>query len=258
MTEKVYKYLPARLREAVRRCTELREIYEIRLRASLPLTVASNEGNLIINIKGEPSDEANALYVSEGEISACINLLCEGSAYRHERTMREGFIVTDDGLRAGLSGDLYIPEGGSFSFDSFKGVNIRIPRYITGASEGLIRFFSIHSLSSTLIFSPPGHGKTTLIRELAVRLSRGECSSGGYKRFGKVCVIDHRGEIFPTQSNYCRRGLMLDIISGCTKAKGIDIEPDTSMPLAFAASTQERVKDTAAAAIRIRIIASLN
>ncbi|MBE6551308.1 MAG: hypothetical protein E7665_04150 [Ruminococcaceae bacterium] len=217
MTERALSYIPLHLREAIRKYPKKDDICEIRLRAGLPMSLTMSFGNIFIDKNGRACPMEEGLRTTKSDVESCVNMLCEGSAYRHIKSMKQGFIMTDDGLRAGISASFLPTENENIPPSSIGSVNIRIPRLIPDAAGGLMRFFSFHAIGSSLIFSPPGHGKTTLIRDLAIRLSKGEL-----RRAVRVCVIDSRGEIFPPKSRFSDNGGLLDIISGCSKAEGIE------------------------------------
>ena len=49
-------------------------------------------------------------------------------------------------------------------------------------------------LKNLLIVGPPSSGKTTMLRDLAFQLS-----SGRMGKYHKICVVDERKELFPSQ-----------------------------------------------------------
>ncbi len=223
MTERALSYIPRYLREAIEKYPQKNDICEIRLRSSLPLSLTMRFGNIFIDKNGRACSVEEAIRATKSDVLSCVNMLCEGSAYRHAKTIEQGFIITDDGLRAGLSGCFLPKESDNIPLTSIGSVNIRIPRLIPNAADGLMHFFSSHTLASALIFSPPGHGKTTLIRNLALRLSRGEHTTHmGIPKPPRICVIDSRNEILPPKSRFSENGGLIDIISGCGKAEGIE------------------------------------
>lgn len=217
MTERALSYIPLHLRRIIEKYPKLNDTCEIRLRDSLPISLTMSFGNIFLDRNGKACSAEEGIRSTKSDVLSCVNMLCEGSAYRHVKTMEQGFIMTDDGIRAGLSGS-FLPENSeSIPLTSIGSVSIRIPRLINGAADGLMNYFSSHAFGSSLIFSPPGHGKTTLIRDLALRLSRGEG-----RRAVRVCVIDSRNEIFPPKSLFLTCGGLIDVISGCKKADGIE------------------------------------
>jgi len=71
-----------------------------------------------------------------------------------------------------------------------------------------------------MIYSPPGEGKTTLLRELAYRLSRGD-------RPYRTVLIDTRGELYDSAN---MSGGLLDVYTGYPKAMAIELATRTMNP----------------------------
>ncbi len=205
---------PARIRKALNAFDAWDRIREIRLRCELPLSLTSYDGNIFLSETGQPSYFDRAMRCTACEIRELVSSFCSGSVYRYLDTLKDGFLVDESGWRLGLCPDRsqrfsHLPE-------RFEGANLRLPRSIPNAAAELISYFSSRALSSTLLLSPPGDGKTTMLRSLACSLSRGDG-----KRALRVAVIDERQELFPA----CFReelGLC-DVLSGYSKAEGLEI-----------------------------------
>ena len=71
-----------------------------------------------------------------------------------------------------------------------------------------------------IIAGPPASGKTTILRDIARRLS---------KQNKKVCIIDERFEIGGTSGEF-DLGVMCDVLSGYKKAYGISLALRTLSP----------------------------
>ncbi|MBR6530451.1 MAG: hypothetical protein IKT43_03450 [Clostridia bacterium] len=211
--------MPTRLSRAVGAFEDLFDVSEIRLRKDLPLSLTVCGENVLIDIHGRQTSLSRALCASEEEVRHTLESLCEGSVYRHERRLAEGFLVTECGVRAGFSSAvMHDKEGKSLiSISDFSGVNLRIPHDVPNAADALLSYYREHSLASTLVFSPPGEGKTTLLRALATALSAGRLD-----RLFRVCVVDERGELFPKKSSFLSRGALIDVLSGERKARAIE------------------------------------
>jgi stage III sporulation protein AA len=93
-------------------------------------------------------------------------------------------------------------------------VCIRLPYFIKADPFPICELLEELEFSSgVLVYSPPGVGKTTLLRQVAASFSKG---SGGIR----VAVVDSRGELeFGLESRY----LCVDVMSGYPKAIGIEI-----------------------------------
>ena len=73
-------------------------------------------------------------------------------------------------------------------------------------------------MESTLIFAPPGMGKTTLLRDVVRRVSDGEDC-----RPLRVSLADERGEVAALYQGVSQLdvGRRTDVLGGCPKAQGL-------------------------------------
>ena len=133
-----------------------------------------------------------------------------GSLYAHRETLSEGYVTLDGGIRVGVCGRAVVEDGRVRGVLSMTSLNIRLPAQIyshPSALEGLLR-----SGNGVLVYSPPGVGKTTLLRSLAARLASGQKPM-------RVCVVDTRGEL-----SMCDGALgNADVLVGYPKGVGIEI-----------------------------------
>lgn len=192
-------YLPDRLREAAvvtmgRYACPIAEI-RLRLDGAMSLTVCGT---------GAKNAVTGAL-CSKEEITAVVDRLCGGSMYAHAETIREGVIVTAQGLRAGISGRAVVTGGKIECVRDISSVNIRIPHRVPGAADRL--YDLVRKYGSTCVISPPGMGKTTMLRELIPLLSKER----------RVAVIDTRYELGAGMPN---EGLA-DFYPGWPRSEGI-------------------------------------
>ena len=192
----------------------LKEICEIRLRKEAPLTLTTYTKNLFVGVDGGISSLCGKSYMcSKRDIDYLINRLCEGSVYRYMTTINSGYIVTDRGVRAGVAGECIYENGKISALSSIQTVNLRLPRDFENSGDIVTRFLIKNPTASVLLISPPGYGKTTVIRSVAHALGKGLFSVPK-----RVAVIDERGEIFPNGAE----GL-IDRFSGYSKSDGIEI-----------------------------------
>ncbi|MCI6972234.1 MAG: hypothetical protein SPG74_05735 [Eubacteriales bacterium] len=214
--EKVIRYLPREKAEAVASFCAARpdggkDVTEIRLRAGAPLSLTVGMKNVIL--------PQSAVSVStERELGETLGRLCEDSVHTYGETIKEGYVTLSGGYRIGVCGSAR-SEG-----ERVKGVYpisslcIRIPHAITGVCNELLREIKTgEGLVSALIYSPPGEGKTTLLRDAARRLSSGADAV-------RVCIIDTRGEIYLPE---LFSGCIADVMCGYPRAKGMEIAART-------------------------------
>lgn len=198
--------LPYRLSDAIKRkmssyvsvCEEIR-IRRLRM-SSLTL---SGDVNVPLDIS-----------LSREEMEETVNKLCGGSLYAHSETIKEGYISLEGGIRAGVVGRAVLENKRIIGIDDISSICIRIPHFIKADPTPICELIkSFEYVSGVLIYSPPGVGKTTLLRQVAAELSKG---SGAVR----VTVIDSRGEL---EFGLGARYLYTDIMSGYPKAVGIEI-----------------------------------
>lgn len=206
-----------RLSDTVKSNTE-----EIRLRAGLPisLTVA---GDIVFVTK---DSKTSFLYnedlpiIAKDEIDECFKLLCKGSVYAHGEELKNGFVIMDNGCRAGVCGTL----NENLIMKDVTSINIRIARQIFGSANAIV---SKALNGGLLIAGPPGSGKTTILRDLIRQVSNG--MAGKMKR---ITVIDSRGEISGAVGGFGGNdlGKNTDVLFTHDKASGAEIALRTMFP----------------------------
>ena len=128
--------------------------------------------------------------------------------------LRQGFFTARGGCRIGFCGQGVTENGVLRTLRSISSAAIRIPRALPGCADGLFpALWENGAGSSVLLLSPPGGGKTTLVREL-IRL---------FSLAGKrVAVLDERGEIGGGWEGApgFSLGPNTDVLTGVGKAEG--------------------------------------
>ena len=117
-----------------------------------------------------------------------------------------------------------IEDGKVINVKYISSLNIRIAREVIGCSNqilGQVLDLEHDTIINTLIVSPPGKGKTTMLRDLIRQISN------GVKKInfsGKTCgVVDERGEIAAMFQGVPQNdiGIRTDVIENISKAKGM-------------------------------------
>jgi stage III sporulation protein AA len=131
-----------------------------------------------------------------------------------------------------------------------KYMNIRIAHERLGIAQNIIDYVYDKEPLSTLIFSPPGIGKTTLLRDMVRILSDGNSRIKGCN----VGVVDERGELAGAYrgSATLYLGERTDVITGGDKPAGIAVLVRTFAPRVVAIDEIGN-KDDAAAILRARV-----
>ena len=182
---------------------------EFRLRAGRPMTVLTPEGEIALEGIVEPE-----------ELETLCDLATEFSRYAASETLRDGFLPVRGGFRVGICGTAVMKEGVSTNLKSLSSAAVRIAREHKGIARDLApRLFSDGAFVNTLILSPPGGGKTTLLRDLVRQLSEGAEGIGPRR----MALIDERGEVAVMVQGEPQMDLgpHTDVLDGCPKAVGI-------------------------------------
>lgn len=150
---------------------------ELRLRIGQPLiAVLAGHSKIICDLSGTP------LTVTREEIEETVMRMTKSSVHTYLGQMTNGFFTTDHGHRVGICGEMVYRDGEISSIRNISSLNIRVAKECRGISDGLLEKLG---RGSVLIVSPPGGGKTTLLRDLVRNLSR---------KF-RVSIADERYEI---------------------------------------------------------------
>ena len=138
--------------------------------------------------------------------------------------MCEGFITIKGGHRVGLTGSAVIDNGKVINIKYITSLNFRVAREIENCSYSILNQvvdIKNDTINNTLIVSPPGRGKTTMLRDLIKNISNG-IPKINFR--GRNCwVVDERGEIAAMYQGIPQNnvGIRTDIIENISKAKGM-------------------------------------
>ena len=198
--------LPERMRYAALSIppAEQAETEEIRLRRFLYLTTPAGERRV------------RGVQVEPGDLEYVLDAVTGYSRYTAAATIPQGFLTAQGGFRVGLCGTAILEGQAVTSFRDLSSLSIRIPREQIGlADQVLPALWEDGRLLSTLILSPPGGGKTTLLRDLVRSLSD--------DRGVRVSLVDERGELAAVYLGrpQLQVGLHTDVMDACPKAIAI-------------------------------------
>ncbi len=132
--------------------------------------------------------------------------LCDGSVYAHAETISEGYI-SHSGIRIGVCGRAVTDGDRIRSVCECSSVTIRIPHDVTGCADVIYSVWERDPHSGMLIYSPPGVGKTTVLRDM-IRL----LTTSGHQ----FAIIDSRGELESASV-----GASADVLTQYPKDEGI-------------------------------------
>lgn len=191
---------------------------EIRLRQAKPIIIKSENKSEIIDY-----------IVTAEDIIECMQKICEYSIYSYQNQISQGFITVQGGHRIGITGSCVIENNQVINIKYISSLNFRIARQVIGASKNIMReIVSQKDVFNTIIISPPGFGKTTILKDIIRNLS------SGYEEFESVNVgvVDERGEIAALYKGIAQNdlGIKVDIIENTSKAVGIKMLVRTMAP----------------------------
>lgn len=204
--EEILRYMPPSINGILKSYLGNSGINEIRLRADKNLILRFNAREIITEYVVRVEDILNILLS-----------ISKNSIYSIQNDINNGFLTIVGGHRVGVTGEVVLENGKIKNIKNISSMNIRIAREIKGAANKLINLvLADKGINNTLIVSPPGVGKTTMLRDLVRQVSN----------FGKnVALIDERGEIASVYNGKAMLdvGTRTDVMSFCPKHIGINL-----------------------------------
>lgn len=247
--KEIMPVLPARIRDLVAALPfHIKEqVEEIRIRQGRPLAVGISSAYKFIKEDGTLTSRADEAYqVSPADMDRVIQLLSGSSLYALDEELRNGFITLPGGHRVGLTGKAVLDGGKIRTLKYLNGCNIRVSREIPGAGDCVLPHIidrSRRSIYHTLLVSPPGCGKTTILRDMIRQISMG-IPAMGFTGLN-VGVVDERSEIAGCYRGVPQKdvGVRTDVLDGCPKAEGMIMLLRSMAPGVIAADEIGRKED---------------
>lgn len=216
--EEILKYFPTNIYNILLYTLEQNRqieenIQEIRIRVGRPILLKLRQADILIEY-----------VVTQTEVLQTLERLCENSIYAYKNQICAGFITVKGGHRVGITGTAVMEYDKVINMKYITSLNFRIAREVINCSNKILGQMidrENNNIYTTLIVSPPGKGKTTILRDAIRKISNG-IQELDFK--GKTCgVVDERGEIAAIYQGIPQNdiGMRTDVIENVTKAKGM-------------------------------------
>lgn len=218
--EEIIRYFPTNIYNLLKVTFEQdrqieKNLQEIRIRVNKPILLKLRQADIVIEY-----------IINSKEILQILEKLCDNSIYAYTNQICNGFLTIRGGHRIGVTGTAVMENGRVINIKYVTSLNFRIARQVINCSNnilGQVLDIQNNTIFNTLIVSPPGRGKTTILRDLIRNISNG-IERLNFK--GKTCgVVDERGEIAAMYRGIPQNdiGIRTDVIENISKAEGIKI-----------------------------------
>lgn len=193
-------------------------IYELRLRVGSAVLVNHLNELKFVTKNGLANHTKNAIICTKQMIDTIIFKATNQSLYSFSEQIKQGFITLAGGIRIGIAGEAVTDSGQVNIIKNFSSLNIRIPHEVIDCSLKVFPHLKRgKTLLNTLVISPPGVGKTTFLRDLALQV---------YKHLPhlNVLILDERYEIASSVNGKSELSVgQADVLSGTTKQFGFEV-----------------------------------
>ncbi len=191
-----------------------RKVQEIRLRVGKEIILYAGMQSYFVSGNGYVSCEKmnNSLFITKESLRETFERICNYSLYSYQNEFINGYITVRGGHRVGICASAVYDTSTLVGIRDISSLNIRIARNISFFSNNIFKQLDL-SRGRVLIFGEPSSGKTTLLRDIARKLSLD---------MKKVCVVDERGEIAAQYDGMSQNDLgFCDVLNGYEKSKAI-------------------------------------
>lgn len=215
----VFQILPLKIREIMKKSPlNFAMLQEIRLRTGQPVILKYGSREYFLSEdKGLTVKKEKIHIFTKDELRQAIEYISGYSLYAYEEQMKQGYITIRGGHRVGLSGTVVMEKEKIKSMKHISCLNIRVAHQVKGCGFEIYQKCSVGGkMMPTLIISPPGCGKTTLLRDL-IRIISNHGQTVG--------VADERSEVGAAYLGVPQNdlGIRTDLMDGCRKDEGMNM-----------------------------------
>lgn len=213
MIEEILRIMPRFIAEEIVHLNLNNSITEIRIRSKNKIIVICGKNEFVLDLIASPKIILDIL----------LNV-SKMSIYAIQTDLNNGFVVIRGGHRIGVCGEVVYENGKIKNIKNICSLNIRVAHQIFGCADTVMPQIIVNGIfQNTLIVSPPGCGKTTLLRDIIRLLSNGIKTLGFSGK--NVSLIDERGEIASCYEGVPTLdiGIRTDVMSNIDKSTGMSM-----------------------------------
>lgn len=211
----IFNFFPLNIKNIIEDNKEIYEtnLEEIRFRIGRPIILKFSDKDIVLDYILTPNDLMNIL-----------EKICENSIYSYQNQICNAYITVKGGHRVGLVGSVVIQDGRIVNIHNISSLNFRIAREVPGCGYEFLKHiidYKNNTIFNTLIVSPPGAGKTTVLRDVIRQISNG---IGSFK--GKtIGLVDERSEISAMYKGVAQNdvGIRTDVLENIPKNIGMQM-----------------------------------
>ena len=200
---------------------DFRQLTELRLRAGKPMLIKLAGQEYALANNGRVDAASPGVYhPTPADIAETIERISQYSFYAYEPELCLGYITLPGGHRVGVSGQAVIENGTVRAWRHISSINFRVAHGVIGCADAVLPLlYEAGRIMHTMIISPPGCGKTTLLRDIVRQISGGAGGKPGLT----VGLVDERSEVAGCFKGIPQNdiGPRTDVLDGCPKAEGM-------------------------------------
>jgi len=200
---------------------DFEQLTELRLRAGKPMLIKLAGQEYVLTPKGRAqASSPDAYHPSAADIAETLERISQYSFYAFEPELCHGYITLPGGHRVGVCGQAVIENGVVRAWRHISSINFRVAHAVMGCADGVLPFlYEAGRIMHTMIISPPGCGKTTLLRDIVRQASNGAEGRTGLT----IGLVDERSEVAGCFKGIPQNdiGPRTDVLDGCPKAEGM-------------------------------------